>query len=55
MEYIKDYDFNLAYHLDKANVVADALSGRSYLASMLVAREWKLLEDSANAVLQVLR
>ena len=26
MEYLKDYDFTLHYHLGKANVVADALS-----------------------------
>jgi len=26
MEYLKDFDFDLKYHLGKANVVADALS-----------------------------
>ena len=26
MEHLEDYDFTLHYHLDKANVVADALS-----------------------------
>ena len=26
MEYLEDYDFSLPYHLDKENVVADALS-----------------------------
>ena len=39
MEYMKDYDFDLAYHLGKANVVVDVLSRRSYLASMLAVRE----------------
>ena len=55
MEYLKDYDFDLAYHPGKANVVVDALSKRSYFASMLTVREWKLLEDSAAVVFQILR
>ena len=29
MEYLEDYEFTLHYHLDKANVVADALSWKS--------------------------
>ena len=29
MEYLKDYDFTFHYHLDKENVVADALSRKS--------------------------
>ena len=55
MGYMKDYDFDLAYHLSKTKVVTDALSRRSYLASMLAMREWKLLEDSSDTVFQVLR
>ena len=55
MKYVKDYDFDLAYHLGKANVVADALSRRSYLGSMLAAWEWKLPEDSADVMFWVLR
>ena len=50
MEYMKDYDFDLAYHLGKGNVVAYALSRRSYLASILAVWEWKLLEDSSDVV-----
>ena len=44
MEYIEDYDFTLHYHLDKVNVVADALSrkSRGVLASN-VSREWQML------------
>jgi hypothetical protein len=29
LELIKDYDYEINYHLDKANVVADALSRKS--------------------------
>ena len=50
MEYMKDYDFDLAYHQGKVNMVVDALSRRSYLASMFAAQEWKLMEDSADIV-----
>ena len=37
MELLEDYDFELQYHPGKANVVADALSRRSYaeLASLM--------------------
>ena len=37
VEYLKDYDFKLAYHLGKANMVVDALSRRSYVASLLAS------------------
>ena len=37
VEYLKDYDFNLSYHPGKANVVADALSRRTYaMASLMI-------------------
>ena len=52
---MKDYDFELAYHLGKANVVADALSTRSYVASLLASWEWRLMADMADAVYRVLR
>ena len=46
MEFLKDYDFTLHYHLGKANVVADALSrkSRGALAS-IASREWRMLEN----------
>ena len=46
MELLGDYDFDLQYHPGKANVVADALSRRSFhsLAS-LSAREWQMMGD----------
>ena len=46
MEYMKDYDFELYYHLGKANVVADALSKQSLstLANISIYK-WKMLQD----------
>ena len=35
MELIKDYDMNLHYHPCKANVVADALSCKSYASTLI--------------------
>ena len=52
---MKDYDFELAYHPGKANVVADALSRRSYMASLIASREWRLMADVAEAVYRIPR
>ena len=52
---MKDYDFELAYHPSKANVVTDALSRKSYVASLLVSREWILMADMADVVYRVPR
>ena len=52
---MKNYDFELAYHPGKANVVADALSRRSYVASLLASQEWRLMADMADAVYRVSR
>jgi hypothetical protein len=38
LKLIKDYDLGINYHLDKANIVADALIRRSHL-NMLATRE----------------
>ena len=35
MELIKDYDMKLHYHLGQANVVADALSRKSYVNTLV--------------------
>ena len=55
VEYMKDYDFELAYHPGKANVVADALSRRSHVASLLASQEWRLMADMADVVYRVPR
>ena len=55
VEYMKDYDFELAYHPGKANVVVDALNRRSHVASLLASREWRLMADMADAVYRVPR
>ena len=53
LEYIKDYDFSIAYHPGKANVVADALSRKSEtLAAFMMIKEWELLESMASLHLE---
>ena len=45
MEYLEDYDFTLLYHPGKANVVADALSRKSWgVLASVASREWQMLE-----------
>ena len=39
LELIKDYDMKLHYHPGKANVVADALSRKSYANTLVSAKE----------------
>ena len=52
---MKDYDFELAYHPGKANMVVNTLSQKSYVASLLASQEWKLMADVADVVYRVLR
>jgi len=44
MEYLKDYDFELLYHLGKANVIADALSRKKIHVSCMMIKELELIE-----------
>ena len=55
LEFVKDYDFELSYHLGKANVVTDALSRRSYVASLCASREWRLMEAVTDVVIRLPR
>ena len=55
LEFVKDYDFELSYHPGKANVVADALSIRSYTANLCAIREWRLMDAVTDVVIRVPR
>ena len=53
MEYLKDYDFTLHYHPEKANVVADALSRKSWgVLASIASREWQMIETVGQFGLQ---
>ena len=45
LEFVKDYDFQLSYHPEKANVVADALSRKFLHMSALMVKELELIEQ----------
>jgi len=45
LEFFKDYDFELSYHLGKDNVVEDALRRKSLHMSVLMVREMDLIEQ----------
>ena len=54
MELIKDYDMNLHYHPGKANVVADALSQKSYVNTLMTGGLPKeLAEDLRELRLEI--
>ena len=45
LELIKDYDMKLHYHPGKANVIADALSRKSYVNTLMIGELPKELAD----------
>jgi hypothetical protein len=45
LELIKDYDVEIKYHLGKANVVADALSQKTYCNNLMVKEEQPALHE----------
>ena len=45
MKYLDDYEFTLHYHPGKENVVADALSRKSWgVLASVASWEWQVLE-----------
>lgn len=53
VEFLKGYNFELKYHARKANIVADALSRKSLHMSMMMVKEYELLEKFRNLNLSV--
>ena len=54
LELIKDYDMRLQYHPGKANVVADALSRKSHVNTLMTAGQPKeLAEDFCELCLEI--
>ena len=54
LELIKDYDMRLHYHLGKANVVADALSRKSHVNTLMTGELPKeLAEDLSELCLEI--
>lgn len=47
MEFIKDYEFSLQYYPGKVNAVADALSRKVHISSMMI-KEQELFEQFQN-------
>jgi hypothetical protein len=45
LELIKDYDLDIHYHPDKANVVANALSRKHYCNNLMVQKEQPALYE----------
>jgi len=53
MEVLKDYEFELLYHSEKANVVADTLRRKTVHTAHLMIKEVELLEQFRDMKLQV--
>ena len=53
MDFLKDYEFPLMYHLGKVNVVVDALSKKSVQVSVMMIEDQKLIEKFRNLNLGV--
>ena len=47
LELFKDYDCIIDYHLEKVNVVADALSRKTMTTLLIQRNEWRIVSDGA--------
>ena len=52
IKFLKDYDFEVLYHLGKANVMADALSRKTMHVAHLMIKEMELLQSFRDMKLQ---
>ena len=50
---VKNYDVDIQYHPEKANVVADALSRKTFHSSALIMREVRLQREFERANIAV--
>ena len=53
LELVKNYDVDIQYHPEKANVVADALSRKTFHSSALIMREVRLQREFERANIAV--
>ena len=53
IEFLNDYDFELKYHVGKANIVANALSRKSLHMSLLMINEYKWQEKYRDLKISV--
>ena len=55
LELLKDYDLNIKYHPEKANVVANVLSKKSTANVMaLLSTQWQILKDLEDLQIEVI-
>ena len=53
IEFLKDYNFELLYHLGKANVVVDGLTRKTMHVAHLMIKELEMIEKFRDMKLQV--
>jgi len=53
MEYLKDFDFDLRYHLGKENEVANALSRKDFVKAEMMMHSYNLYEKFRDLNLNV--
>ena len=53
LELVKDYDIKILYHLDKVNVVADALSKKVVHTSTMITKQKRIQDEMKRAGIDV--